>query len=312
LSSADDYNPKFTGQMRDQETALDWFNARHMSGAQGRFQSVDPGNAGADPSDPQSWNMYSYVGNNPLSYTDPSGMNWFTDTFNWAWGAFKEGLTVFANILTAGHFGGLWGSSIDLGSLTHCGGPLGNCGGVGGGSWSENPGLGGVQDPDRFVFSERPADQGVVDYNVENFIAGLTDSFSFGWTRNTRTKRGLQQADYCSSAYQAGEWAPVMVGGLRLAYAGAAKSLPLVMRAGSGTLEGAYDMSEVRNSLKILFRGGLFKNFKIYSRADINAKYGNAAAKIASKATQTNPLVNAVGGGALAGGAVNTSSACRP
>lgn len=25
-------------------------------------------------SDPQTWNLYSYVGNNPLSYTDPNGM----------------------------------------------------------------------------------------------------------------------------------------------------------------------------------------------------------------------------------------------
>lgn len=72
LSAPDDTNPKFTGQTRDQETTLDWFNVRYMSGAQGRFQSVDPANAGADPSNPQTWNMYAYVGNNPLSYTDPS------------------------------------------------------------------------------------------------------------------------------------------------------------------------------------------------------------------------------------------------
>ncbi len=35
---------------------------------------VDPGNARANPADPQTWNIYTYVGNNPLSYTDPSGM----------------------------------------------------------------------------------------------------------------------------------------------------------------------------------------------------------------------------------------------
>src|SRR5579863_6876529 len=60
--------------MRDYETTLDWFNARYFSGAQGRFQSVDPANAGANPADPQTWNGHAYVGNNPLSYTDPSGM----------------------------------------------------------------------------------------------------------------------------------------------------------------------------------------------------------------------------------------------
>lgn len=73
-ASPDDVNSKFTGQMRDQEPALDFFNVRYFSGAQGRFQSPDPGNAGADPSDPQTWNAYAYVNNNPLSYTDPSGM----------------------------------------------------------------------------------------------------------------------------------------------------------------------------------------------------------------------------------------------
>lgn len=67
-------DPEFTGQYRDPETGLDWFNVRHMSGAQGRFQGVDPGNAGAAPGNPQSWNGYAYVGNNPLSYTDPTGL----------------------------------------------------------------------------------------------------------------------------------------------------------------------------------------------------------------------------------------------
>jgi RHS repeat-associated protein len=80
-SNPDSTNPKLTGQVRDSETydpnggtANDWFIARTFSGAQGRFQSVDPGNAGADPSNPQTWNAYAYVGNNPLSYVDPSGM----------------------------------------------------------------------------------------------------------------------------------------------------------------------------------------------------------------------------------------------
>jgi RHS repeat-associated protein len=78
FASPDGSNPKFTGKNRDNETGFDWFEIRHMSGAQGRFQSVDPGNAGASLADPQTWNAYSYVGNNPLSYVDPSGMAGFS------------------------------------------------------------------------------------------------------------------------------------------------------------------------------------------------------------------------------------------
>jgi RHS repeat-associated protein len=71
-------NPKnkvcITGKERDAETGLDFFGARYFSGAQGRFTSPDPaGNAVADPSNPQSWNQYAYVMNNPLIFTDPTG-----------------------------------------------------------------------------------------------------------------------------------------------------------------------------------------------------------------------------------------------
>ena len=39
----------------------------------GRFLSVDPDNAGADPAFPQTWNAYAYVNNNPLKYVDKNG-----------------------------------------------------------------------------------------------------------------------------------------------------------------------------------------------------------------------------------------------
>jgi len=35
----------------------------------------DPGNAGANLFNPQSWNAYTYVNNNPLTLIDPSGMD---------------------------------------------------------------------------------------------------------------------------------------------------------------------------------------------------------------------------------------------
>ena len=71
----DNLNPKFTAQERDKETAIDFFQARYHGSAQGRFLSPDPaGNFVASVTNPQSWNMYSYVANNPLVFVDPTGM----------------------------------------------------------------------------------------------------------------------------------------------------------------------------------------------------------------------------------------------
>ncbi len=72
--ASDNVNQKFTGQERDSEANLDFFQARYMSSGLGRFMSPDPYNAGADPTDPQSWNGYGYVSGNPLNAVDPSGM----------------------------------------------------------------------------------------------------------------------------------------------------------------------------------------------------------------------------------------------
>jgi RHS repeat-associated protein len=73
-------NTLFTGHYRDIELAnsqmpsgLDFFGARHMSSAQGRFMSPDPDNFDARLGLPQSWNMYGYTINNPLKYTDNDG-----------------------------------------------------------------------------------------------------------------------------------------------------------------------------------------------------------------------------------------------
>jgi RHS repeat-associated protein len=66
---------KFTGKERDIETGLDYFGARYMSAAQGRFTSPDAPFADQRPENPQSWNLYAYVRNNPLSMVDPTGRN---------------------------------------------------------------------------------------------------------------------------------------------------------------------------------------------------------------------------------------------
>ena len=74
--TADASKVNFTSKERDAESGLDYFGARYMSSAQGRFTSPDPKLFPHDIADPQSWNKYDYTRNNPLRYTDPDGEDW--------------------------------------------------------------------------------------------------------------------------------------------------------------------------------------------------------------------------------------------
>ena len=62
----------FTGHEHLDRTGLVHMNGRVYDPQLGRFLSPDP--VVADPSGSQGWNLYSYVGNNPLSRTDPTGL----------------------------------------------------------------------------------------------------------------------------------------------------------------------------------------------------------------------------------------------
>jgi RHS repeat-associated protein len=64
----------FTGKERDAETGQDYFGARYYRTDLGRFTTVDPElNIKDALVDPQRWNRYAYVRNNPLRYVDPDG-----------------------------------------------------------------------------------------------------------------------------------------------------------------------------------------------------------------------------------------------
>jgi RHS repeat-associated protein len=67
-----------TGKERDAETGLDYFGARYLSSAQGRWTSPDWSAKPepvpyADLKDPQTLNLYAYVRNNPLTRRDLDG-----------------------------------------------------------------------------------------------------------------------------------------------------------------------------------------------------------------------------------------------
>jgi RHS repeat-associated protein len=61
-----------TGAGMETDEYLDYMHARYYDPGMGRFLSVDPGKDW-DPKQPQSWNMYAYVRNNPVRFTDPTG-----------------------------------------------------------------------------------------------------------------------------------------------------------------------------------------------------------------------------------------------
>ncbi len=80
LGYADDtIRKQFTGYERDNETGLDFAQARYFDLSHGRFSSPDPLLNSGRPNIPQSWNRYVYALNNPLMYTDPTGFwEWST------------------------------------------------------------------------------------------------------------------------------------------------------------------------------------------------------------------------------------------
>jgi len=67
----------YTSYERDAESGNDYALARSFASTEGRFLSPDPleGHVG----DPQSWNRYAYVENDPINLSDPSGQGFWED-----------------------------------------------------------------------------------------------------------------------------------------------------------------------------------------------------------------------------------------
>jgi RHS repeat-associated protein len=107
---------RFTGKERDTETGLDYFGARYYSATLGRFTTVDPAYViSANLVDPQLWNRYSYVRNNPLRHTDPDGrlIDILADVVAIEYDILDIGVTLYARgELKSTHFTALGGDVI--------------------------------------------------------------------------------------------------------------------------------------------------------------------------------------------------------
>jgi len=73
--------PQFTGKERDSESGPDYFGARYFSPSLGRWLSPDWSAIPAPVpyatlTNPQSLNLYGYVGNNPETFADVEGHLW--------------------------------------------------------------------------------------------------------------------------------------------------------------------------------------------------------------------------------------------
>ncbi|MGN8246135.1 RHS repeat-associated core domain-containing protein [Cellulomonas soli] len=63
----------FLNKATDAAIGLTQVGARYLDTALGRFISVDPV---MDLADPQQWNAYAYSNNNPVTWSDPTGLMW--------------------------------------------------------------------------------------------------------------------------------------------------------------------------------------------------------------------------------------------
>ena len=86
-NDSNDY--KFTGKKRDLETGLDYFGARYYSNGLGRWMSPDWSAKPvpipyADPVNPQTFNQYAYVHNNPTTLAGLDGHDdWLDAAKQW-------------------------------------------------------------------------------------------------------------------------------------------------------------------------------------------------------------------------------------
>jgi RHS repeat-associated protein len=287
---------RFTGQEWDSETGLYYFNARYYSPEQGRFTGVDPGNAGAVMGDPQSWNGYAYVTNNPLSYTDPSGEGLFGTIFN-------VGIFIANTALKASTFGSIQlpGTSPNLGGLMAE--RLGR--GANDGAWNEQPpagggfeglntgGVFGSGSAGDFVFSLAAATRRSMACSADatlNFAAGFIPGYNL-------LKAGVGFFGFNIHPFEAIETrstAPLSVGASAVQYS-----------AGAGSLNEVIHLERFRASGG---RAALDRLKEVTGRASFGLRSAESQAKDLARLAQLSKLAKGVSVAGTVANLLNTAN----
>jgi RHS repeat-associated protein len=103
---------------------MDYAVNRFYNAAQGRFTQVDPiGMSAASLKEPQTLNLYSYCGNDPVNHLDPDGLFW-GKLFKWVGKAFKWiaiAATIAIAVLTIapGAWAGVWLAKLSIWAAKH-------------------------------------------------------------------------------------------------------------------------------------------------------------------------------------------------
>ena len=187
----------YTGHEHMQKFDLINMNGRMYDPLQARMLAVD--NYVQDPYSTQAYNRHSYVWNNPLSYTDPTGeylIEYLTQAYNkntwdpFGWGAngFSGGFTVgFSSMGEGSSF--FAGGSLSSGSLYVVGGMNSSTGAMGGGI-SGNGGIPSYNEPMRAgtvninMGSVHPRQYGIQD--LREFVAMRGKSRELAYTERSR------------------------------------------------------------------------------------------------------------------------------
>lgn len=99
---------QFLGKTRDDHTGLTLLGARWYDESLGQFLSADPV---LEPGVPAQFNAYLYSGNNPMTWADPSGMSWLSDTWNSAKKAVTKG-SFWSGAVVGTIVGGIAGAAV--------------------------------------------------------------------------------------------------------------------------------------------------------------------------------------------------------